>query len=186
MSIFNDKCPVCEDENELFILSCNHAIHLKCAEQMFKIECPLCNVPVSNYPEAVVKSIESNSKKYQEQLTAEERQNIIDAINNVSNVSFIVEAIFTLQYLRSKGIPEIYIPHEIRIEHMLGYRPPSGWLQAVIIRDVTLNIYKDFDQEWLEAFDDDTLGDDDPFAMQNSMLRQRPLKVYVNSQLVVR
>lgn len=60
---FNEECPICLDSNpeeNLFVLSCGHAVHQNCLRRSRKLECPLCREPLRNIPVDIVTDIVFN------------------------------------------------------------------------------------------------------------------------------
>jgi len=65
--LFNEQCPVCLIENDLFILSCNHGIHLECCKKLISFTCPLCRKSIDNFPPLLNLLIKSNINRAQKE-----------------------------------------------------------------------------------------------------------------------
>jgi len=77
-NVFNVDCPVClSSDEEMFITSCSHKIHLDCAKQLNTLECPICRKIITNYPEEISISIEENRIKYQSDVEQNDFANLM-------------------------------------------------------------------------------------------------------------
>jgi len=78
MTTENTKiCPICFEHNGIqLILSCNHCIHLGCAEGLVNFLCPYCRSEITNWPAYLKKIIKNNKEKRDKELQEElEREN---------------------------------------------------------------------------------------------------------------
>lgn len=77
----NSPCPICLDEEEdMFVLNCSHAIHLECASGMIKKECPICREEMKNLPQELNRKLETNAKEYKDEVIREEQEEIRNSI----------------------------------------------------------------------------------------------------------
>ncbi len=81
---YNTECPVCLNELNTthHVLECNHAMHLKCMENMIALECPVCRAPISWLPGDLIERININSSKNKQDIII---QNTDDLMNDIQN-----------------------------------------------------------------------------------------------------
>lgn len=182
------ECPVCLEEIEpdnMFTLSCQHEVCVKCTHSLFNLECPLCRRETTNYPEDIKNSITRNAERFQRDTEEEDRIAALEYMRRLSTISIKHEIKNTLNVLRSKGFPIVYLPKEIRITHQENNPPDTFWVTDMLIQNIVNRITQDYDIEWLDAIHDETIDDDNPFIESDRECRNRPLKIYVNDVLLV-
>ena len=150
---FNKECPVClDEENEMYILSCQHRAHIKCLEGMNKKECPLCRAIITNLPISVKKKIKENYENYQREKEEEDREEILNMLRGRDQIRLPpqIELLIALRYLCENGIPAQQIPQDINL-----YIDPESPLPSVgSIYDTTISRILDYIQSTIE--EDDT------------------------------
>ena len=171
------ECPVCLDGEEvekLFRFSCGHFIHLSCAKNLVKSECPICRTEIKDIPADIAQNIEKNKKQYRQELEHEAEQEF-RRILETEGTQFIIEIppvefeiACALRILREQGIPCLYIPTKVSIVMPKSSpRPPLGLIFWRIIKSVFARVCEDVldvdDGNSDEEFPDEKEQNDDPF-----------------------
>ena len=75
--VYNRECPICAvEDDDMFIASCNHRIHLSCSDHLKSLNCPICRKEIANFPKYVNEKIKENEKNYKATIEEEDFQNI--------------------------------------------------------------------------------------------------------------
>lgn len=160
-----EVCPVClGSENEMFVLSCSHKIHLECCKGLTSLNCILCDRPVYNFPEDISIIIQQNGKNRKEELLEQDRQTAIEMVANGEPVAATAEIIVpplemeiqnAIDFLTENNVPQFLIPN-VSITSQPHPSPPPGTVFTHIVNE-TLNKLNAF----VENVEEEDFSDED-------------------------
>jgi len=164
--VTNTECPICLECNNLFILNCDHAVHIRCIENSNKMECPMCRAEIHNLPSAIKRKINKNIQVYKQEIEQENMEALVAALREEQGNDYhpANELVFAIHFLINAGIPCRYIPDMIALyydEHFDQYPTyRQGLIVIMIIQHVFKMITEDIERsetsETSEASDEDT------------------------------
>ena len=186
----DDICPIClegkDSTEELFVLSCNHKVHLKCVIEVADEGCVLCRQPMENLPDDVAIQIAKNVEIFKGELQEEDHRAAQQAqrMNSINRLFSVyirprpqIEMKYAMLYLRSQGIPLRYLPQGIKILVPRGHpEPPRGTLFSAIIGQTMERMKEDISSHISDSQEDSDSGEETeaesyPFRDQDERLR---------------
>lgn len=157
----NTECPIClisqeQNSERLFPLSCCHSVHLSCAKNMIKAECPLCREKIINLPKDIINNIIENGKQYRNEIEEQELQSLREVFEETNpTLSPNFQVFLAYGRLRDMGIPHHLIPSQIEIEYDTESPAPPGYAIYQALIDSVLENINDYIEE-NDFSDDDT------------------------------
>ena len=185
----DEVCPICLEGKELFVLSCQHQLHLECVKQMNDSRCPICRKSFEeDVSEDILALINENNRKYHEDLDAEDRQRLASEQFNLERLFAIyirprpfIEARYALAYLRNQGIPLNYLPQRVQIKCPRGHpKPEPGVIFSTLVGQAVERMEADLSDDDSDESSSDS--ETDPFEDENRML-ERLSRVTENIQV---
>lgn len=110
ITVYEDICPICLDDDFDLVLSCGHCIHKECCKRLNKAECCICRQPLTNLPEDISKCISQNQERTRQERQAEERN--FPPIIDLEQFRFARGVHLTLEMIETSSgtiVPVFYI-----------------------------------------------------------------------------
>lgn len=179
---FDKECPICLTcDDPLYLISCKHWIHLSCARSMTSLTCPLCRSDITNFPEDITDDIKVHSKKYRDELEAEDLRAYLETNDDdleeiVERPSAQMEIYAAIRFARSEGIPLSFIPTNVRVVTDSETLSPPGMIFQSVLNHIMDTVSAGFgdiiNPECSDPASDysDDSDDEDPFEMENENL----------------
>ena len=181
----NDQCPIClddykkEDDDQWFLSSCFHRMHISCMTGLIDDLCPLCRSKILNLPSDLQNKVNQNRTEYNEEVIEEQRQNLI---RSHARINPQLEIILAVQFVISHGVPEYLIPEDINFEiDPATPLPPQGYIFETVAsnllkraRDILRN-EEDIDEDQEDIDEDQEDIDEDQEDIEEDHHQRRRL-----------
>jgi len=132
------KCTIClNNSSKLFKLDCSHSFHLNCLKDLVKLECPMCRAEITNLPDDIKNRIKDNIIKHKEEVEEQDRQEIINSLEEFDNLPILIEIEMARDFLINRNnLPSELFP-EIDIANSEGINNlPRGVVFQRIVTEV--------------------------------------------------